>query len=297
MGPVLQKKVMGIFHYALKPTGFLMLGKSESASGFADLFTVIDREHKICVEKARRTWCRFSICPLPSVTRKPLERPRRKRKRRRGSTCRRKRTGSSSASTLRLALSSMRICTFSNSAGKRALTFPLRRARPAWACSAWCARNSPLELRTAIHRAKKQEIAVHKEGIRIQRDGRLWDVCLEVVPIKGDLGERFFLVLFQEPPVREPPGPETAGTGPASARRQELERLQRELQAAKEYLQSIIQEQEATNEELKSANEEALSSNEELQSTNEELETAKEELQSTNEELVTVNEQLQNRNF
>ena len=30
MGPVLQKKVMTIFHYALKPTGFLVLGKSES---------------------------------------------------------------------------------------------------------------------------------------------------------------------------------------------------------------------------------------------------------------------------
>ena len=51
MGPVLQKKVMGIFHYALKPTGFLMQGKSESIGGFADLFTVIDREHKICSKR------------------------------------------------------------------------------------------------------------------------------------------------------------------------------------------------------------------------------------------------------
>ena len=156
-----------------------------------------------------------------------------------------------------------------------------------------------VELRTALHHAKKQEIAVRKEGIRVQRDGHPWDVCLEVVPIKSDLGERFFLILFQETPAREPAGPEAGGQAPASGTRQSREdaRLRRDLQATKESLQSMIQEQEAINEELKSANEEALSSNEELQSTNEELETAKEELQSTNEELVTVNEQLGNRNF
>ena len=45
-----------------------------------------------------------------------------------------------------------------------------------------------VELRSAIHRAKKQEIAVRKEDIRVQRDGHPWDVCLEVVPLKGDLG-------------------------------------------------------------------------------------------------------------
>src|SRR5439155_11741280 len=76
----------------------------------------------------------------------------------------------------------------------------------------------------------------------------------------------------------------------------EMERLQKELVASREYLQSIIQDLEAANEELQSANEEILSSNEELQSTNEELDTAKEELQSTNEELNTVNEELHGRN-
>ena len=117
---------------------------------------------------------------------------------------------------------------------------------------------------------------------------------------QGRSGERFFLVLFQETPVREPAGPEATDQSagqPAGGSALEDARLRGELQTTKENLQSIIQEQEAINEELKSANEEALSSNEELQSTNEELETAKEELQSANEELVTVNEQLQNRNF
>ena len=33
-GPVLQKKVIPIFHFALKPTGFLLLGKSEALGAF-----------------------------------------------------------------------------------------------------------------------------------------------------------------------------------------------------------------------------------------------------------------------
>ena len=298
MGPVLQKKVLGIFHYALKPTGFLMQGKSESISGVADLFTVIDREHKICSKRLGEPGRVFDLSVAAGYER-PI-----------GVAAIKAETQARfdvQKEADRIVLSqyapaglvvdeNLHILHFrgqcspylSPPPGQASLGL-LRMVRPEFA----------VELRTALHHAKKQEIAVRKEGIRVQRDGHLWDVSLEVVPIKSDLGERFFLVLFQETPAREPAGPETGGQGPATGRRQAIEdaRLRRDLQATKESLQSMIQEQEAINEELKSANEEALSSNEELQSTNEELETAKEELQSTNEELVTVNEQLGNRNF
>ena len=52
MEPVLQKKVMAVLHYALKPHGFLMLGKSESISGFSELFTPVGRKHKIYSKKS-----------------------------------------------------------------------------------------------------------------------------------------------------------------------------------------------------------------------------------------------------
>ncbi|HET9364378.1 MAG TPA: chemotaxis protein CheB, partial [Candidatus Angelobacter sp.] len=45
--PVLQKKIIPILHYALKPSGFLVLGSSESISTFPDLFSVVDKKHKI----------------------------------------------------------------------------------------------------------------------------------------------------------------------------------------------------------------------------------------------------------
>jgi two-component system, chemotaxis family, CheB/CheR fusion protein len=77
--------------------------------------------------------------------------------------------------------------------------------------------------------------------------------------------------------------------------KQDADTVNEELQAANEELQSINEELEATNEELQSTNEELETTNEELQSTNEELETMNEELQSTNEELNTINEELRER--
>jgi len=299
MGPVLQKKVMGIFHYALKPTGFLMLGKSESVGGFAELFTVVDREHRICSKKPGEPSRVFDLSvaagyekAMRAAAGKPETQSRFDVQREADRI-----VLSQYAPAGIVVDENLHILHFRGQTGPYLSPPPgqaslglLRMVRPEFA----------LELRTALHHAKKQQVSVRKEGIRVLRDGRPWDVCLEVVPIKSDLSERFFLILFQETPARVPAGPEAEGhLAPATGKRQSQEdaRLRRDLQATKESLQSMIQEQEAINEELKSANEEALSSNEELQSTNEELETAKEELQSTNEELVTVNEQLGNRNF
>ena len=46
-GASLQKKVLPMFHYGLKPTGFLMLGSSETVGEFSNLFHLVDRKHKI----------------------------------------------------------------------------------------------------------------------------------------------------------------------------------------------------------------------------------------------------------
>src|SRR2546429_1051481 len=45
--PPLQKRVIPTFHYALNPNGFLLLGASETIGAFSDLFTPIDRAHRI----------------------------------------------------------------------------------------------------------------------------------------------------------------------------------------------------------------------------------------------------------
>src|SRR5438046_5232205 len=47
LGSLLQKKVMKVFHYALKPGGWLMLGSSETIGASADLFSLRDKQHKL----------------------------------------------------------------------------------------------------------------------------------------------------------------------------------------------------------------------------------------------------------
>jgi two-component system CheB/CheR fusion protein len=47
-----QKKVLPLFHYSLKPGGLLFLGPSETVGGFSDLFDVADKHWKIFLRKA-----------------------------------------------------------------------------------------------------------------------------------------------------------------------------------------------------------------------------------------------------
>ena len=68
-----------------------------------------------------------------------------------------------------------------------------------------------------------------------------------------------------------------------------------ELQRCKDEIHALRQEMGASAEELQAANEELQSTNEELQSANEELTTSKEESQSMNEELQTLNGELQTK--
>ncbi len=71
--------------------------------------------------------------------------------------------------------------------------------------------------------------------------------------------------------------------------------LAEELHRWKEEVRALRQEMGASAEELQAANEELQSTNEELQSANEELTTSKEESQSMNEELQTLNGELQTK--
>jgi two-component system CheB/CheR fusion protein len=80
-----------------------------------------------------------------------------------------------------------------------------------------------------------------------------------------------------------------AKSGGQSAANGDFCQLADELKITREELQSTIDQLEASNDQLKASNEEVMAANEELQSANEEMETSKEELQSLNEELNTIN--------
>ena len=62
--PVLQKKIAPMFHYALGPKGFLMLGSSESVRTYITLFEPIDQTHQIYAKKLSAGRTDFRLPPL-----------------------------------------------------------------------------------------------------------------------------------------------------------------------------------------------------------------------------------------
>jgi two-component system CheB/CheR fusion protein len=296
-GPT-QRKVMSIFHYALRPRGYLLLGSSETIGTFGDLFTPVDRRHKIY----RRTATapnRLAVDFEPSAG--PL--PARARTERAPMTNQNAPPPNVFREADRVMLARLAPPGVLINEAMEILQFRGRTSAylepPAGAASfniLKMAREGLLaDLRAAIHAARKSEDPVRREGIRIKTNGDYTTVDIEVIPFTTPQKDRYQLVLFHDVDNAVAASPRTDRQ--PSVQEQEgdsrtVTRLKRELEATRDYLQSIIEEQEAMNEELRSANEEIQSSNEELQSTNEELETAKEELQSSNEELITLNEEL-----
>jgi two-component system CheB/CheR fusion protein len=315
--PVLQNKIISLFHYAAKPHGFLVLGTAEGLGGSTNLFSTEDRAYKIFSKRATaaRQLVTFSLNRQADRSEfGQIRTPSRPS----DSTInfleiqkefdRRLLTQFSPATVflnedLEIVHTRGNVNRYLKLAPGRASLSILKMAREGLL----------LELRNAINRARKEGNAVRKSGIALKNgDGngngggnghassaRL--VSFEVVPVNfGQLKELYLMIVFREDEM--PTAPVKARSAQKSFQQDEAEarvrlgKIEQELAANKEYLQSVIETQEATNEELQSANEEILSSNEELQSTNEELETAKEELQSANEELSTVNDELRTRN-
>ena len=55
LGPTLQRRVIPVFHYALRPDGFLLLGAAETVGSFADLFALFDKKAKLYAKKGMRS--------------------------------------------------------------------------------------------------------------------------------------------------------------------------------------------------------------------------------------------------
>jgi two-component system, chemotaxis family, CheB/CheR fusion protein len=291
-----QRKVLPTFHYALNPTGLLMLGSAETTAAAADLFNVLDKAHHIYSRKpvATRLMLELAAGPLSADpihavhpdTPSGLELQKRL-----------ERVIQTRYSPDAVVVSpEMQILQF------RGHTAPYLDPTPGEATLNLLrmARESlVMPLRRALQRAVESDI-VAREPVSVEIDGRLEEVSLEVTPVTGaSAAERCFLIVFVRsnalPATPAADGVEVGETFPEPPG-ETAAALERELAETREYLRHLTEQYEAHAEELRAANEEARSANEELQSTNEELGTTKEELQSANEELTTVNEELQHRN-
>jgi two-component system CheB/CheR fusion protein len=282
----------------MKPTGYLLLGASETTGGFAEMFGLADKRHKIYSKKSdglrpnvnfgARAEERIEFPPqTPAIMPAGPSIPEIQKQADRLVLTHFSPAGVVINRHMEVLQFRGRTGHYLEHAHGEASLNLLKMARE----------GLTIDLRTVISKCIKQNTRVRHDHIRVKTNSHYTTVNLEVTPfVVPPSSERFYFVAFHDVPetalVRRKP----AGKEHGRRDSKEIDRLREELAATRESLQAIIEEQEATNEELRSANEEIMSSNEELQSTNEELETAKEELQSTNEELITLNDELESRN-
>jgi two-component system CheB/CheR fusion protein len=291
----IQKKLVPLFHYALAPSGYLVLGPSENLAAHPELFRATDKEHRI--------FQRLDALVAP-VAIFPLTGPRRigRLERAEQVTALPRPVGGEVSVTRafeRLVLEEFSSpAVMVNADGKILYTtgptgrfLQLPQGMP---------RNdlvdmTPLPLRSsvyaALHRAIKSGKPAEQKGLVLEFDGVVRRLDVIVRPMGAAAKEPgLFAVVFRETAPPEPLAERAAE--PAELGADIVADLEQELLRTRESLQATIEELEAGGEELQSANEELLSTNEELQSANEELQTSKEEQQSINEELQTVNVEL-----
>ncbi|HRI62733.1 MAG TPA: CheR family methyltransferase [Polyangium sp.] len=293
-GPELQNKILPIFHYALRPDGYLFLGKSETIGDSQRFFRPLDHKWKIFQrqEVAPKTSAVVAIQkserskPKPSAT-IALDKPINLRElteqillaeytptsivvnedgdmlyiHGRTGNFLEPTTGEVSTNLLKVAREGLRI-----------------------------------PLATAVHNVKTHQKPYQCDTITVRHEQGMIRVRLTAAPIvKSAPASRLIIITLTElsPPPESAPKDEIIDLSSAEARR--INELAHELQSTREYLYATIEQLGQTNEEFRSANDELQSSNEEFQSINEALQTSKEELQSVNEELSTLNTELHHK--
>jgi two-component system CheB/CheR fusion protein len=288
-----QREILQMFHFALRPGGFLFLGSSESADACHELFAPVDKRNRIFRAKtgtanSRRT----PTMPRGGYVRTGVSQqaPKNSQPRKLSVADIHQRALEQSAPPSMIVDANADILHMSETAGRflrhvggelsrNLLTLILPELR--------------LEIRTTLFQVQQSGQPVKSREVPIKRDDRRYLIDLVAHPYKDEESDgEYVLVIFDE--VEVDPS-ELAATTVLQTESQVLSNLERELQRTKLHLQDTIEQSEVSSEELKASNEEMQAINEELRSATEELETSKEELQSINEELLTVNYELKTK--
>jgi two-component system CheB/CheR fusion protein len=288
----LQQQVIGTFHYALSPSGYLFLGSSESAEHPGALFRLLDRDSHIYQAVSGR---KDKLPTLPRLMGAPtlppgVPQPRSDRTEQLSEGLGHRESLEQAAPPSILVDEAHHAVHLSERAGRylqpsggRLSADIIELARP----------ELRLELRPALHRALERGESSLSMPILVRFNGDAHRVYLQVRPVRasGDRGPKQAIVFFIEGKAVEE-GPDAVAYLTDRSSSETVRRLAEELRLTQSRLRAMREESEAANEELRAANEELQSINEEYRSTSEELETSKEELQSVNEELQTVNSEL-----
>jgi two-component system CheB/CheR fusion protein len=269
--PETQAQILSSFHFALRPDGFLFLGKSEALTAKTDLFTPVDLKRRVFAKVAKQdTLTRPRIDPQERVL---ISHPT--------PEVAVREAGLDHVPVAfvvvdfegRLVLANLQARVYFGLA-QRDVGRPIQDLEISF---------RPLELRSRLEQAYRERHAVTVREVEWRQGEEIRFLDIQLTPLTGKNSELI--------------GCGVSFTDVSRYRRLQvaLQDAKREAETAYEELQSTVEELETTNEELQATNEELETTNEELQATNEELETTNEELQATNEELETMNDELHQR--
>ena len=297
----LQKKLLPLFHYALRPGGFLFLGPSEGISGSPELFEPTDKRNRIFRRKetVNRPVVEFPLASRSAARASGASPSPQGMLERRAQTPHEKigaafeRTVLEEYAAPSAVINERGDVLFVAGPLSRHLQLPAGALTTTNLLEAFRG-NLRQELRMALRAAGDKRRKVVRKNISVESEDSTRRVHLTVRPMPAvEPGAGLFLVALQEMEPPEENGPEE--TGASEAAEPAVEQLENELRTTRAELKTTVEELESANEEMKSSNEELISTNEELQSANEEMQTSKEELQSLNEELETVNTELRQK--
>lgn len=270
-----QTQIVDRFHFALRPSGLLFLGKAEMLLNDAERFEVVNMRQRIFRRRAAVSGQPYHPAPLKirSGAGAELHSVGRARQLRdlvldAGPTAAIALDGDGAV----VVINSQARIQFGLTAGD--IGRPFQDLEISY---------RPVELRSLIDQSthERRTLRVNRVERRVGDDLQFFDILIQT--LSGQSGLHVATAIsFTDVTV-------------ATQLKAEVKRIREDLETAYEELQSTNEELETTNEELQSSIEELETTNEELQSTNEELETTNEELQSGNEELETMNEEMRIR--
>ncbi len=270
-----QARVLGRFHFALNPTGYLFMGRSEMLVTHAHLFVPISLQRRVFTKVAKpslRDRLAPHLSPTGSGTGMPSEE---------ASVLMLRSAAFDTAPLAQVIIDRANVVVLANQQARQLVGVgPGEVGRELKDLSL---SYRPVELRSHLDALWESRRGALLEGVEMDGSGgdrRVVDVHIAALTAGDDLlgASLTFLDVSGHHRLRG-----------------QLETSRQELESSYEELQTTVEELETTNEELQSTNEELETTNEELQSTNEELETTNEELQSTNAELERINEDIHTR--
>ncbi len=279
----LQKKLMQLFHYSLKPGGLLFLGSAETVGNFTNLFGAEDdkiRIYRRLESLLQASPVEFPPSFVPVIAEKSKEHGRPSA------------PVSVQSLTDQIILQQYAppaVLTNANgdvvyisgrtgkylepAAGKANLNI-FAMARDGLRC----------ELSAAFNKAVRETETIELKGLMVAANHGNQMVDIIVQALDKSIAEQGMVLIVFKDVCLQPVVAESPPTSDAESIR--IREYERELQRLHVELGVLREEMQTSQEELRSTNEE-------LQSTNEELTTSKEETLSMNEELQTLNAELQ----